>query len=217
MRYKNRGFNCEWFARIDSRESRCESPVPLSPLLDGLYFFKVNAPYSGVAPANQTKGRSVHELFAGAFRNKSSMWIVLVFPKKKNTRIHKKGRNSWTFRFGAFFGLVCRGDSWLMPHEWPLKLPKWAFRAFKTRSLRGWDLQGSRLKRIFRSENQGNPLRQDFALFIDWKSRVLVSTWKRGNDPHPQDKIQHLDFTLVGPPATLLQDPSLCILPQECP
>ena len=29
-RYKNRGFNCESFARIDSRESRCESPVPLS-------------------------------------------------------------------------------------------------------------------------------------------------------------------------------------------
>ena len=28
-RYKNRGLNCEWFARIDSRESRCESPVPL--------------------------------------------------------------------------------------------------------------------------------------------------------------------------------------------
>ena len=28
--YKNRGFNCEWFARIDSRESHCESPVPLS-------------------------------------------------------------------------------------------------------------------------------------------------------------------------------------------
>ena len=28
-RYKNRGFDCEWFARIDSRESSCESPVPL--------------------------------------------------------------------------------------------------------------------------------------------------------------------------------------------
>ena len=28
---------------------------------------------SGVAPANRTKERSVHELFAGAFRNKSSM------------------------------------------------------------------------------------------------------------------------------------------------
>ena len=48
----------------------------------------------------------------GAFRNKSSMWTVLVF-LRKNTRIHKNGRNSWTFRFGPFFGLVCRGDSWL--------------------------------------------------------------------------------------------------------
>ena len=28
---------------------------------------------SGVAPANQTKERSVHELFAGTFRNKSSI------------------------------------------------------------------------------------------------------------------------------------------------
>ena len=62
---------------------------------------------SGVAPANQTKERSVHELFAGAFRNKISMWIVLVFPRK-NTRIHKNGRNSWTFHFGPLFGLVCR-------------------------------------------------------------------------------------------------------------
>ena len=26
------------------------------------------------------------------------------------------------------------------PHEWPFKLQKWAFRSFKTRSLRGWDL-----------------------------------------------------------------------------
>ena len=67
---------------------------------------------SGVALANQTKERSVHELFAGAFRNKSSMWIVLVF-QRKNTRIHKNGRNSWTFRFGPFFGLVCRGDFWM--------------------------------------------------------------------------------------------------------
>ena len=70
--------------------------------------------FSGVAPANQTKERSVHELFAGGFQNKSSMWIVLVF-LRKNTRIHKNGRNSWTFRFGPFFGLVCRGDSWSLP------------------------------------------------------------------------------------------------------
>ena len=36
-------------------------------------FLGKSAPLSGVAPANQTKERSVHELFAGAFRNKSSM------------------------------------------------------------------------------------------------------------------------------------------------
>ena len=32
-----------------------------------------NRALSGVAPANQTKERSVHELFTGAFRKKSSM------------------------------------------------------------------------------------------------------------------------------------------------
>ena len=33
----------------------------------------ISVHFSGVAPANQTKERSVHELFAGAFRNKSSI------------------------------------------------------------------------------------------------------------------------------------------------
>ena len=37
------------------------------------------------------------------------------FPKKKHQNSHKKGRNSWTFRFGPFFGLVCWGDSWYIP------------------------------------------------------------------------------------------------------
>ena len=53
-------------------------------------------PWIRSGPANQTKERSVHKFLAGAFRNKSSMWIVLVF-LRKNTRIHKNGRNSWTF------------------------------------------------------------------------------------------------------------------------
>ena len=35
-----------------------------------------------MAPAKQTQERSVHELFTGAFWNKSSMSIVLVFQKK---------------------------------------------------------------------------------------------------------------------------------------
>ena len=68
----------------------------------------------GVALANQTKERPVHELFTGAFpEQKFDMWIVLVF-LRKSTRIHKDGRNSWSFRFGPFFGLVCRGDSWML-------------------------------------------------------------------------------------------------------
>ena len=37
--YKKRGFNCEWFARIDSRESRCESPVPLRSNTSGFQFW----------------------------------------------------------------------------------------------------------------------------------------------------------------------------------
>ena len=38
------------------------------------------------------------------------------FPKEKRQNSHKKGRSSWTFRFGPFFRFVCRGHSW-----------KWAF------------------------------------------------------------------------------------------
>ena len=62
------------------------------------------------------------------------------------------------------------------PQEWPFKLQKWAFRVFKLRSLRGWDLQGSKLKGIFTSEKQGNVLHQDFALSIESKilNRVLT-------------------------------------------
>ena len=31
------------------------------------------------------------------------------FPKEKHQNLQKYGRNSWTFRFGPFLGLVCRG------------------------------------------------------------------------------------------------------------
>ena len=58
----------------------------------------------GDSPRQTKPKKAVHELFAGAFRNKGSMWIVLVFPRK-NTRIHKNGPNSWASRFDLFFGL----------------------------------------------------------------------------------------------------------------
>ena len=53
-------------------------------------------PSSGVAPANQTKERSVHELFARAFRNKSSICeFRACFPEEKHQNSHKNGRNSY--------------------------------------------------------------------------------------------------------------------------
>ena len=45
----------------------------------------------------------------------------------------------------------------------------------KVRSLRGWDLQSSKLKGIFTLEDQGSALNQDnIALFIECKNTVLT-------------------------------------------
>ena len=63
----------------------------------------------------------------------------------------------------------------LKPHEWPLKLQEWSFGVFKTQSLRGWGLQGSKRKEIFTFENQGNALRQEIAPLIECKNRVLIN------------------------------------------
>ena len=64
------------------------------------------------ARQNQTKERPVHELFAGAFRNKSSICESCLFSQGKHTRIHRKmGEIHMNFSFWPFFGLVCRGDS----------------------------------------------------------------------------------------------------------
>ena len=71
---------------------------------------------SGPGKPNQRKVSS-WTFRRGVPEQKFDMWIVLAFPRK-NTRIHKNGRNSWTFRFGPFFGLVCRGDSWSAIHFW---------------------------------------------------------------------------------------------------
>ena len=46
---------------------------------------------SGVAPANQTKERAVHELFPGAFRNKSSICESCLFSQGKTPEFTKMG------------------------------------------------------------------------------------------------------------------------------
>ena len=72
----------------------------------------------GVVPANQTKERSVHELFAGTNLNQSSMCELCLFSQGKTPEFTKKGEIhelfvsapflDWFgfFRFGPFFGLV---------------------------------------------------------------------------------------------------------------
>ena len=46
---------------------------------------------SRVTPANQTKKRPVHELFAGAFRNKSSICESCLFSQGKTPEFTKMG------------------------------------------------------------------------------------------------------------------------------
>ena len=66
---------------------------------------------SGVAEANQTKERSVHELFARAFRNKSSICDKSAcLPKEKHKRIHqKKGEIHDNFSFWPFLWFAWPG------------------------------------------------------------------------------------------------------------
>ena len=54
----------------------------------------------------------------------------------------------------------------LKPREWPFKLQKWAFMGL-------YDLE-PKLQGICTSENQGKALRQDFALCIECKNRMLI-------------------------------------------
>ena len=60
----------------------------------------------------------------------------------------------------------------LKPQEWTFKLKKGAFRAFKTRSSRGWHLEGSK-PRGFHVRKSRKSLCQDFVLFMECKNRVL--------------------------------------------
>ena len=67
---------------------------------------------SAVALANQTKERPVLMNFSQGHSGTKVQCESCLFSLRKNTRIHKNGRDSWTFRFSPFFGLVCQGDSW---------------------------------------------------------------------------------------------------------
>ena len=73
----------------------CPREIRTKKFMFVLFFSSLNTPLSvtplsRVAPANQTKEGSAHELFAGAFRNKSSICESCLFYKEKHTRIHRE-------------------------------------------------------------------------------------------------------------------------------
>ena len=65
-----------------------------------------------MAPANQTQKRSVHELFAGAFRNKTSICESCLFSSGKKHQNSQKWAKFMNFSFWPFlwFGL----PGWLL-------------------------------------------------------------------------------------------------------
>ena len=85
----------------------CTVQEPLQPWI----MEKIRRTLSGVARQTKPKKGQFMNFSRGHSGTKIRYVNRACFPKE-NTRIHKNGRNSWTFRFGPFFGLVCRGDSW---------------------------------------------------------------------------------------------------------
>ena len=65
---------------------------------------------SGVAPANQTKARPVHELFLGAFRNRSSQCESCLFSRGKTPEFTKKRAKFMNFSFWPFLWFALPGQ-----------------------------------------------------------------------------------------------------------
>ena len=118
-----RGFyRCLYQAKLSAKDSRSHAGSPAeSPQLQRATATKEAAMYlacqskcdkcaSGVAPANQTKERSVHELFAEAFRNKSSICEFRACFLKEKHENSQKWAKFMNFSFWPFlwFGLPGR-------------------------------------------------------------------------------------------------------------
>ena len=95
----------------NERNACNDPPAAVSRLFGQDFFPQKPSPKSGVTPANQTKERPVHELFAGAFRNKSSICESCLFSQGKTPEFTKKmGEIHMNFSFCPFlwFGLPGR-------------------------------------------------------------------------------------------------------------
>ena len=80
----------------------------ISEMRNIVYFYPF---LSGVAPANQTKERSVHELFTGGIPEQTFNVNRACFPKEKHQNSQKMGEIHELFVLALSLVLVCRGDS----------------------------------------------------------------------------------------------------------
>ena len=97
---------CPRYTQVSQLHWATKVSYPASPFTQSLFRHL----FSGVAPADQTKERSVHELFAGAFRNKSLICeFRACFPKEKHQNSQKWAK-FMNFSFWPFlwFGLPRR-------------------------------------------------------------------------------------------------------------
>ena len=112
-------------------------PFPSNPCFfrfPCFFCFPISLAFLGVFPL-------LSKVFRGSAKRKTLVFfgVSLAFPKTQGL----EGQGMSSNLYGT--DRISLRKMPLKPHGRPFKLQKWAFRAFKTRSVRGWDLEGSKL------------------------------------------------------------------------
>ena len=142
-RYKNRGFNCEWFARIDLRESRCESPMPLRSyrIFHQLAFTMRNLPLDLPAEPQRFRGMLGRRggartcvlrtsFFSSQLKNPGQVW----FPSSSfhTDTISRKSKTLGFSRLATRVIGALQTQSGIMNPEWvPGASRPWRLKKFK--------------------------------------------------------------------------------------
>ena len=120
---------------------------------------------------------------------------LFLFAKEKTPEFAQNGRNSWTIRFGPFFGLVCQGDL-LMFGEGISKTSPWKMLRVKIFSapieepnpfvLNGWGLPPELvLNRTLANSLRGKRLQ----ILSYWWGTTPLLTHKSGREKQPKDRV----------------------------
>ena len=127
--------------------------------------------------ANQTKERFMN-FSQGHSGTKVQFVNRACFPKDKHQNSHKNGRNSWTFRFGLFFGLVCQGRLLNVLYASCFWENECAPMGWRNRNLE---------KRLSKHRVGGQQhLLNQFHHWARGLSQLLRAKWRSDLDPRPQ-------------------------------